>query len=241
MATIVYPDRAASGRHPRAEQTLARAATAARRAPVMGDERPWRWRLTGDRAELHLAGGWPASAGAGLARSLIDCGSALHHALVVLRGEGARTRVDRFPDPRRQGLLAIVRLDGFGTVTPAEVRTYRTVALRSTIVAGPDRVAVSAPARLALESAAAEAGARLRLIEGGPDDPGAGRSLIETDLGPPRGWLSEGEALSAVTLAAVEHGLAAFPGPEPVADRRGFVAVSLRLAVPDRRPVRLRH
>jgi hypothetical protein len=228
MATIVFPDRAASARHPRAEQVLARAATAARRAPVMGDERPWRWHLAGDSAELYLAGH-------GTALSLIDCGSALHHALVVLAGEGARALVELFPDPRRRDLLARVRIDTFGPATPAEIRTYRAIALRSTIAAVPGGPAIPAAAKAAMKSAAARAGSHLRL----PDRPGAQVALIETELDGPPGWLRQGQARSAVALAAAEHRLAVLPDGGLVVDRRGRAAVPLRFAVPDRqRPVR---
>jgi hypothetical protein len=68
------------------------------------------------------------------------------------------------------------------------------------------------------------------------DGPDAGRALIEPDVDSPYGWLSAGEALSAVALAAAGHRLAVLPDRATVADARGGVAVPLRLAVSDRRP-----
>jgi hypothetical protein len=234
MATIVYLDRAAGGRHHHAERTLARAANAARRAPVLDGERPWRWQLSGDRAELHLARSGTAPDGTGTARLMINCGSALHHAVVALRGQGARVSVERCPDPLWPDLLAGVRVDGFGTPTPAEVRAHRAIALRATTVTRPGPAAIPVPARAAMKSAAERSGARLRLPDDAADDPAGGRALVEPDVDSPSGWLRAGEALSAVVLAAAEHGLAVLPGPALVAGARGNLAVPLRLAAADR-------
>ena len=209
--------------------------THARRAPVLGGERPWRWHLAGNEAELYLAGSGNAYDGPDPVRVLIDCGSALHHALVVLRGEGARMRVERFPDPRRPDLLAQVRLHGFGPPTPAEIRALRMVALRPG-VSRPGRAAIHASTLVAMESAAAHVGACLRLLDGDPDGPDADRAFIGTNVDPPRGWLTVGEALSAVALTAAEHGLAALPDRGAVLDGRGRAAVPLRLGLPGRRP-----
>jgi hypothetical protein len=238
MATIVYANRAAGARHDHAEQVLVRAANAAGRAPVLDRERPWRWHLFGSRAELHLARPRPAHNDAGTARLLVDCGSALHHAVVALRGEGARVRVDRCPDPQRPDLLASICVDGFGPPTPAEVRAHRTIALRAATVARAGPAALPVPAVAAMESAAARAGARLRQLDAGSDDPVAGQTLIEADVDAPLGWLRAGEALSAVALAAAEHGLAVLPNPALIAGGRGHVAVPVELAVADRRSAR---
>jgi len=241
MATIVYVNRAAGVRHLRAEQALARAAGAARRAPVLNRERPWRWELSGDRAELHLARPGPAQNRAARARNLVDCGSALHHALVALHGAGARLSVDRLPDPAWPDVLASLCVDGFGPPTPAEIRAHRAIALRVTTVARPGPVALPASALAAMGSAAAQAGARLRLPDAGPDHPdgpAADRALIEAEADSPLGWLRAGEALSAVALAAADHGLAVLPDPALLADGRGHVAVPVELAVADRRSAR---
>jgi hypothetical protein len=236
MATIVYLDRAAGARHRHAEQALARAANAARRAPVLGGERPWRWQLSGDRAELHLARPGPVQDTAGAPRLLIDCGSALHHAVVALGGDGALVSVDRFPDSRQPDLLASVRVDGVGGPTPAQIRAHRAIALRPAPITWPDPAVIPAAALAAMESAAQQAGARLRLPRAGSDDPAAGRPLIEPDVDSPLGWLRAGEALSAVALSAAEHGLAVLPFAALVADLQGHFVVPLRLAVADRRP-----
>jgi hypothetical protein len=169
---------------------------------------------------------------------LVDCGSALHHAVVALRGQGARVRVDRCPDPLWPDLLASVSVDGLGAPTPAEVRAHRAIALRPVSIAvevRPDDAAVPAAALALMESAAAQAGARLRPCAAGPDDPAGAAAVIEADIDSPQGWLRAGEALSAVALTVAECGLVVLPGPGLVAGARGWLAVPLRLAAADRR------
>ncbi len=235
MSTIVYPDRAASARHARAEQALGRAAAAARNAPVLGAGHPWRWRLAGDRAELVLATGGPGAAG-----HVVDCGAALHHARTVLAGEGAFHEVVRFPDPAGAQLLATVQVTGFGPATPAQVRAYRAVSLRPGATPGPGRVAAVA-AHAVLAAAAAAQGSRLELVAPAAREPaGEYAALIVAGDDTPRGWLSAGEALSAVALAAVLERLTVTPAGGPVTDALGRLCVPLRLAVADGRTSRRR-
>ncbi len=238
MSTIVYADRAASARHARAEQALGRAAAAARKAPVLGAEHPWRWQLAGDRAELWLAAGGREPSGRDAARHVVDCGAALHHARTVLAGEGALHQVVRFPDPARWPLLATVLVTGFAQATPADVRAYRAVSLRPGAAAwrGPAAVA-AAHARLA--AAAAAQGCGLELLAppaGEPGDEYAAR-IVALDDGP-RGRLCAGEALSAVALAAVQERLTVTPAGGPATDALGRLRVPVRLAAPGGRAAR---
>lgn len=229
MSIIVYPDRALSARHSLVEPVLARAAVAAGKAPTLGPDRPWCWQIVGDRAELHRMAA-PSRAGADEpARQLVSCGSALHHAVTALAGEGALVRVAYLPRSTEPTLLAVLTVDALGTPTPADVRGYQSISLRASAASMSGQPSRSPLTPAVLTSAAETVGARLRLVE---QDPGC--ALIEVDPDGSRGWLRAGEALSAVTLAAVQQRLTAIPDG-PATHDAVCCTVPLRIAEPGRR------
>ncbi|GAA0808121.1 hypothetical protein [Spirilliplanes yamanashiensis] len=232
MSTIVFPDRAASARHARAEQCLGRAAAAAAKAPLVGGARPWRWHLAGDTAALYLVPGGPAAGPDAHVRDVVDCGSALHHALTALAGEGARAVVCPFPHPGRPDLLATVRVSDLGTATPAAVRAYQAVSLRTRTAALPGRATMPATVRSTLEEAAAVQGARLRVLGARPDGRRSRDALIEAPDDTAGGWLSAGRALSAVALAAAMDRLVVTVAAHLTTGAGAHPAVAVRVSVP---------
>ncbi|GAA0805799.1 hypothetical protein [Spirilliplanes yamanashiensis] len=206
MATIVFTDRGGSSRHLRAEQTLARAARAADRAPRPAAAQ-CRWAIAGTRADLVLAGERSPA-------GLVAGGSALHHACVALAGLGAVAEVERRPEPDRPELLARLRLTAFERPTPDAVRLHRAIALRPTLAEASGPVPADVLDRL--RAAAAECSGGL-LVAGGAD------GVIRLVVGPPGvgdTWLGVGEALSAVALAAAVEGWAVRPEPAAVVAAR---------------------
>ncbi|MET8148579.1 Acg family FMN-binding oxidoreductase [Actinoplanes sp. NPDC049668] len=107
---------------PRAEARVAleSAARVSLRAPSVFNTQPWKWRITGDAAELSSDPerrlGVTDAEGRLL---LLSCGGALHHARVALAAQGWRAEVDRLPDERRPDLLARIRVTGNTAPDPA--------------------------------------------------------------------------------------------------------------------------
>ncbi|GAA0807957.1 hypothetical protein [Spirilliplanes yamanashiensis] len=225
MSTIVFPDRAASARHARAEQCLARAAAAAAKAPVVGGARPWCWQLAGDTAVLSLVTRGRAAGTSRFAQDVVDCGSGLQHALTVLAGTGAEVALDLFPDATRPDLIASLRITGFGVATPAAVRAHRAVSLHTHPAALPGRATVPGPVWASLQRIATTIGARLSV-------PGTrtGDALVEPIDDTPAGWLNAGRALSAMALAPSMDRLILAPVRRAPSDTGA--AFTIRLAVP---------
>lgn len=90
-------------------EVLARALSAASRAPSVANSQPWLWRINRVGIELF------ADAKRRLARAdpesrsmLLSCGAALHHVQVAMAAHGWASTVDRLPDERVPGLLASI-------------------------------------------------------------------------------------------------------------------------------------
>jgi nitroreductase len=90
-------------------EVLARALSAASRAPSVANSQPWLWRINRDGLELF------ADANHRLVRSdpdarsmLLSCGTALHHVQVAMAAQDWASVVTRLPDDRVPGLLASI-------------------------------------------------------------------------------------------------------------------------------------
>ena len=212
MSTIVFPDRAASRNSP-AQQALARAAAAAAKAPSLVRFHALRWRVAGDRAELALRVEPPEP------MMVIDGGSALHHALVALAGQGAVAACERFTDISAGKPIAGVHVTGFAEPTPEQVRAYQVISLPLPS-ARPGQPAVTSQAVDALQRAAMECGRRDVL-----------RGVLAADQGGVRGWLLVGEALSAMTLVGAMERLSVRAYP---ASGDGLGTVSIEVGIPGR-------
>lgn len=99
MDAVTRPDR----------DVLARALSAASRAPSVANSQPWLWRI--NRVGLELF----ADANRRLVRVdpesrslLLSCGAALHHLQVAMAAQGWASTVARMPDARVPGLLASI-------------------------------------------------------------------------------------------------------------------------------------
>jgi hypothetical protein len=223
VSTILYPNRARSTQHPAAELVLSRAAAGARKAPAVGEKRPWRWEITGDHAELHV----PADA-LHAAEHLVNGGSALHHAYTVLAGAGARTVVQLLPDPAWPHRLATMDVTSFGAATAAEIRAHRAVSLRSTTgAAAAAPAAVPASTRRILAAAVADHGATLALMPSPAGEQHTHSGLVVAGGEDPATLLRLGQALSAVALAAAMERLTIAVAPALSADASGRPAVRI--------------
>ena len=160
---------------------------------------------------------------------VIDGGSALHHALVALAGQGAVAACERFTDISAGKPIAGVHVTGFAEPTPEQVRAYQVISLPLPS-ARPGQPAVTSQAVDALQRAAMECGARLRL-----ESPGGRRDVLRgvlaADQGGVRGWLLVGEALSAMTLVGAMERLSVRAYP---ASGDGLGTVSIEVGIPGR-------
>lgn len=88
-----------------------RVAESALRAPSIHNSQPWRWRVRGDRVELHADRSRQLAVADISGRSLtISCGAALHQAAVAAQAFGWPAEVTRMPDPRNPDHLATLHL-----------------------------------------------------------------------------------------------------------------------------------
>jgi len=88
---------------------LTEAAKAAGYAPSVHNTQPWRWRVLPDRLELFAVRDRQLATTDPEGRLLaVSCGTALHHARVVLAALGWAVDVDRLPDSTVPDLLARV-------------------------------------------------------------------------------------------------------------------------------------
>ncbi len=161
---------------------------------------------------------------------IVDCGSALHHALVALAGEGAVVRVDRLADPDTPGRLAEVWLAGFRLPVPADVRAYQALSLRGRGVRAVPAAAADHDPLPALRAAAAAQGA-CRVAT----DAVGGRyrdAVIVAERDTPVGWLNAGEALSAVAIAAAIARVEIVHGPASAVASAGRAVAGLRVTTP---------
>ncbi|HYF73110.1 MAG TPA: hypothetical protein VD864_09840 [Nocardioides sp.] len=81
------------------------------RAPSIHNSQPWRWRVRGDRVELHADRSRQLPMADPSGRNLaISCGAALHQAAVAAQALGWPAEVTRMPDPRDPDHLATLHL-----------------------------------------------------------------------------------------------------------------------------------
>jgi hypothetical protein len=220
MSTIEFTDRHATARAGRATRALAQAALAPRAAPSPFDRQPWRWRIGDDVAELRAdRRREPRTADPDGRMLTIACGAALNDARAVLAGSGTAVEVARMPDPADSDLLARLRVTGFGLPTPDAVRWQQAIALRCVDHRPLADVEVPGAALVRLRAAAQQQGGHLYLLlpedavraGADPGDQGARFAVLCTDADTPACWLTAGEALSAVLLAATVERLAGLP------------------------------
>ena len=213
--------------------TLRRVIELAGRAPSVENSQPWRWRRTAAGLELHVDGRrrLPGRDPSGR-NAVISCGAALHHVQVAAAALGWGTEVDRVPDRSGASLLARIELHPAPPPGHAEA-DLRAIAERCTdrrrftswpVPAEPlHRLAHIASAHgteaapllgvterfraellvsRAGESEGTEVSDGLIVLSGASDDAAA--------------WLSAGEGLSALWLAATDEGLSVVPLSEVV-------------------------
>jgi hypothetical protein len=255
MATIEFAERGATTRTDPATYALTRAALATRGSPLLLASQPCRWRIAGGTAELradrnHRSG--PVDRDARLL--MLSCGAALHQVRTALAGTGVFAEVACLPEPADAGLLARIRVTGYGQPVPAAVRAQQAMALRCTDGSPVANVEVPAGALAELRAAAEGEGARLALLghdhraileaAAEPIDQFTRYAVLFADADTPLSWLCAGEALSAVVLAATMRRLAISPMIDgvdrPAARRRlrellggsGYPMLVLRVAVP---------
>jgi hypothetical protein len=81
------------------------------RAPSIHNSQPWRWRVRGDRLELHADRVRQLAVADPTGRNLgISCGAALHQAVVAAQALGWPAEVTRMPDPGNPDHLATLHL-----------------------------------------------------------------------------------------------------------------------------------
>ncbi len=136
---------------------------------------------------------------------LVDSGAALHHAITVLSGEGARVAVDLLPDPSASHRLATLTVTSFGVPTPAGIRAHRAVSLRASTVSPAGRVTVPATA---IEALAAEGATFDRLSGVTAADQASHTALLVAGGTDSASLMHLGRALSRVVLTAAMERLA---------------------------------
>lgn len=102
------------------------------RAPSVHNTQPWRWRIDGDRIELHAD--WTrhlAWTDPNRRDLMISCGAALHHLRVALAARDLAVAVERMPDPDRLGHLATITVAP-GEGDPAAAALYAAIEQRRT-------------------------------------------------------------------------------------------------------------
>lgn len=207
-------------------------------APSVHNSQPWLWRQGKHRIELHADQSRRRPLTDPRGRELVlSCGAALHHARVAAAALGVLAEVEYAPDLDRPGHLATLHL----SPAPDEPSALAAAALDTLAQRCTDRRRFTAwpvpderLARLAASSTAAgtqvlplvDIGSRLRVellvnraldrlerwsardehVEGSD-----GLIVLLTERDDPRAWLSAGEALSEVWLAATADGLSLVP------------------------------
>jgi hypothetical protein len=222
VSTIVFPDRASARSGP-VQQALARAAAAAAKAPILGRARALRWRVSGDGADLFVRAEHADPI------RVIDGGSALHHALVALAGQGALATCERLADESPGAPIASVHVTGFAVPAPELVRAHQLISLPAPS-ARPGQPVITPRAVKVLQEAVAQGDARL-VLKSASGRPDVVRGVLVADVEGLRGWLAVGEALSAVTLAAAMERLTVHAYPSP-GNRPG--TVQIQIGVPRR-------
>jgi nitroreductase len=134
MASIQFTDRGTALRVSPRGRALAQAAAVAAAAPSLLNTQPWRWRITGDTAELRPDRSRQTVALDPDGRLLtLSCGIALHHAQIALAADGVEVDVAYLPDDTDPDLLATITCRGFTVHAPPDAqRLRRAIALRHT-------------------------------------------------------------------------------------------------------------
>src|SRR5687767_5711792 len=114
-------------------QALVQAAAGAGYAPSIHHTQPWRWRLTGDRLDLHIERSRVLNVTDPNVRlATLSCGAALHHVRISPAAQGWHVAVARMPNPADADHLAEVRLNGRVPIDRHAVRGVRSIGLRHT-------------------------------------------------------------------------------------------------------------
>ena len=134
MGAIQFAEQATGVRVNEQGRALARAAVAALAAPSILNTQPWRWRISGNVAELRADDSRKVDSLDPDARLLVlSCGIALHHARVALAAEGVRVEVAYLPDDGDgEGPLATIRYTGKVEIGSEARRLRRAMATRHT-------------------------------------------------------------------------------------------------------------
>lgn len=205
-------------------------------APSVHNSQPWRWRQGEHSIELHADHSRRLHLSDPRGREMIlSCGAALHHARVAAAALGLPAEVEYAPDLDRPSHLATLHL------RPGEPSALAATALDTLAQRCTDRRRFTAwpvpDERLAMLAASATAagtqvlplvdiGSRLRVellvnraldrqerrsAQGEHVEGSDGLIVLLTERDDPRAWLSAGEALSEVWLAATADGLSLVP------------------------------
>lgn len=124
---------APSDGEPNAADALYEAAAESLRAPSVANTQPWRWRVVPEAAELYADRERQLQSIDPAGRLLtVSCGTALHHARVMLAVQGLEPDVRRVPDPSRPDLLARITVGGPHDVDPADRQAHHAIRTRRT-------------------------------------------------------------------------------------------------------------
>jgi hypothetical protein len=249
MVTIQYTGGGAAVRAGAVSRSLTQATFAALSAPSVLDTQPWRWRIDGDRIELHAD--WRrrlADIDPDGRLLLISCGAALHHTRVALAAEGVGVDVLRFPDSGDPDLLTELRYNGPVERAPSSGGLFRAIAVRRSDQRPFASGFVPGGSLTLLTAAAEQVGAAAYTLSGqdSPESTDGTAYVVITTPGIARNdWLTAGEAVSAVLLTAVAAGLATAPVSDVPAIARhgashqppaagGYPAAAIRVGVAGR-------
>ncbi|WP_309648184.1 hypothetical protein [Nocardioides sp.] len=206
-------------------------------APSVHNSQPWLWALGEDRIELHADPSRRLPRTDPRGRELtLSCGAALHHARVAAAALGLPAEVEYAPDLDRPSHLATLHLST-GEPSAAAAAELDTLAQRCTdrrrftAWPVPDELLAalagssSAPGAQVLPLVDISSRLRVELLvnraldrqercsaPSGEHVQGSdGLLVLLTERDDPRAWLSAGEALSEVWLAATADGLSLVP------------------------------
>lgn len=207
-----------------------------RYVPSLHDARPWRLRVTTAAIELHADPARRLPEDDPEHRQLhLGLGAALYALRLAVADLRRDTRLELLPDPAQPGLVARLEVVGRRDPTDAEQDLLHQVHQRRTVSApfGPGQQPVAAAVRAVLAGHAAAEGALLRwvhrpeeigpvvdvLAAAGPSwlaGPHGLTGILVTADDRPADWLTAGQALLRVLLAASAEGLAGVQLPRPI-------------------------
>lgn len=145
---------------------ITRALYAATRAPSVHNTQPWRFTVAPRSVEVHLdRERLLPLADPDEREARMSCGAAVFNLRAALHAAGWDAVVDLVPDRERPDLLAIVRVTGRHSPTPAQLALAATIDDRSTSRHPFTERPIPPSARLALSRAAQEEQAHLVVLE----------------------------------------------------------------------------